>query len=122
MNDKPKGLSFVIGLFGSLSLLLFSLALWHILGQPTPYAQATEVNVNWLGLSLLVASILLLSAWSLHTTKTPLAWTFALLLNFLLLGSVVILPLLIVSAHILLKRNTREHFGVNFNKRAPTIA
>ncbi len=113
MNDKPKGVKYVIGLFGALGGLLACAVAWHVFGKPTAFMpEVGQVHPLSIAVTLSVAGILLFAAFSLSRTASRWAWILALLLNVLLLGSVLILPLLVASLIVLLKRKTREHFGI----------
>ena len=110
---KTRGVKYVIGLFGVLGALLVAIVVWQLFGNPTVHMPGVgHINPPWIAFTLFVAAVLLLSAFSLSRTTSRWAWALALLLNVLLLGSVLILPLLIASLIILLKRTTREHFEI----------
>ena len=110
---KTRGVKYVIGLFGVLGALLVAIVVWQLFGNPTVHMPGGgHINPPWIAFTLFVAAVLLLSAFSLSRTPSRWAWALALLLNVLLLGSVLILPLLIASLIILLKPTTREHFGI----------
>jgi len=105
---RPKGIRYVTALFVCLGVLILACVGWAVFGFSIEHIDVpTTLRPKWVLLSTTVGLLLLFAAAGIRAGKRQ-AWILGVVLNILLLGSVLLLPLLIPSLVILLKKETRD--------------